>query len=60
MKTYSRGLGGLFNSINTLSLKFLLFKASQMGNQEIVKLLLNNQKFDSINEKSESGYTALH
>jgi hypothetical protein len=28
-----------FNSIVTLSLKFLLFKASQMGNQEIVSWL---------------------
>ncbi len=42
------------------NLIFLIFKASERGHHEVVSLLINNDKIDCINEKTENGYTALH
>ncbi len=37
---------------------FLLFKASESGHLEVVRLLINNERC-YINEKDKYGYTAL-
>ncbi len=38
---------------------YLLFKASDQGHLEVVRLLINNERCN-INEKVTDGYTALH
>ena len=37
-----------------------LFKACGEGHDQVVRLLINHSKFNSINEKNEDGQTALH
>ena len=37
---------------------FLLFKASESGHPEVVRLLINNERCN-INEKDNDSYTAL-
>ena len=39
---------------------FLFFKASREGHLEVVGLLINNERFNCLNEKDKYGDTALH
>ena len=52
--------GEYLNILKLITLFILLFKASKEGHDNVVHLLINHSKFNSINENDKYERTALH